>query len=76
MGHHIIGILRQNKALQTAIGRRKHALAEFLFYNVALAIEHFFIDDELRHALAVGPQHRLKVSGGHLLKVIGAINPV
>ena len=70
---HVVGVLGDHEALHDAVGRREHALAQLLLDDRALALEHLVVDHRPRHALGVGPQHRLEVLRGDDLVVVGAV---
>ena len=75
LGQNVIGVFRNHEALEAAIGRREHALAQLLLHNVALAVEHFLIDHRLEHAFTVRPQHGFEIGRRDGLVIIGAIGP-
>ena len=76
IGGSIVSVLGQNEALEASIGRRKHALAQFLLHHVAFAIEDLVVDNREGHPFPMRPQHPLEIFGRHGFEVIGPVGPV
>ena len=68
-------VVADHEALEPAIGRGQHPLAQLFLDDRAFRLEHGLIDHRPRHPLGVGPQHRLQILRRHRLVIVGEILP-
>ena len=69
----VVSVVADHEALEPAVGRGQHALAQLFLDDVALGLEHGLVHHRAGHALGVGPEHGLQILGRDGLVVVGEV---